>query len=405
MKTAFYLFLLFSMANISHTTLAQNTTEPEGNASSPIDVAAYFWPSLQNEARSRETLWGEGVGEWEVIKQGEPRFEGHYQPRQPLNGYTLDDDPAVMEQQIQEATDHGVNVFIFDWYWYGGEPFLEEALNDGFLQAKNNDDMRFYLMWANHDVPGNMWNPYRYKTDSLLYEGSVTQAEYEALVERIITKYFTEPNYYTIDNKPVMSLYSLEELVQSFNDVAGVKQALDYFQAEAVRAGFEGIHWQLVGKYGPDNVPSLGEEGNYLNVAEVGQQLGAGSVTMYNMAGNEYRTGDYLPYLAKSIEVRERWDSLLAVPFIPCVSVGWDNTPRYLDMGRDEIIYYHNTPQSFGAGLLKAKQYVLDRPEQPQLIVVNAWNEWVEGSYLRPDLLNGYGYLEAVREVMGGRSD
>jgi hypothetical protein len=24
-------------------------------------------------------------------------------------------------------------------------------------------------MWANHDVPGNMWNNFRYKTDSLFY--------------------------------------------------------------------------------------------------------------------------------------------------------------------------------------------------------------------------------------------
>ena len=51
-----------------------------------IDVAAYVWPSCQNEARSREKLWSEGTGEWEVIKKGTPRFEGHYQPRQPLWG-------------------------------------------------------------------------------------------------------------------------------------------------------------------------------------------------------------------------------------------------------------------------------------------------------------------------------
>ncbi|HBK94008.1 MAG TPA: hypothetical protein DDZ69_03210, partial [Porphyromonadaceae bacterium] len=36
------------------------------------------------------------------------------------------------------------------------------------------------------------------------------------------------------------------------------------------------------------------------------------------------------------------------------------------------------------------------------LITINAWNEWVEGSYLLPDMQNGFGYLKAVKEVMSG---
>ena len=33
------------------------------------------------------------------------------------------------------------------------------------------------------------------------------------------------------------------------------------------------------------------------------------------------------------------------------------------------------------------------------LITINSWNEWTETSYLEPDTLNGYGYLEAVKKV------
>ncbi|MBW2252880.1 MAG: glycoside hydrolase family 99-like domain-containing protein [Deltaproteobacteria bacterium] len=38
-------------------------------------------------------------------------------------------------------------------------------------------------------------------------------------------------------------------------------------------------------------------------------------------------------------------------------------------------------------------------PDQPKLITTNAWNEWVEGSYLEPDERFGMQYLEAVRDV------
>ena len=392
-----FLFLFFGFyLGLSQT--AEDIDNPK-----VIDVAAYFWPSLQNEEISKEKLWSEGIGEWEVIKRSNPRFEKHYQPRIPFWGYELDDDPLVMEKQISEATDHGVNVFIFDWYWYDGEPFLEEALNDGFLKAKNKDDMRFYLMWANHDVPGNMWNPYRYESDSLVFNGNVTDKEFKLLVQRVVHTYFKQANYYRLDNKPVFSIYSLEELLQSFNTIQETKKALNYLRSETVKAGFDGLHLQLVGKYGKNNTPSLG--GDLFNVEELSQLLEANSMTMYNMAGNEYRTGDYLPYMEKAEEIRDKWDKSLSIPFIPCISVGWDNTPRYLSMGKAEIIYFHNTPQSFGTGLQKAKMFLLERPQQPQLLIINAWNEWVEGSYLRPDMLNGYEYLEQVKTLVGTEID
>jgi hypothetical protein len=126
------------------------------------DVAAYVWPSCHHDARFGDMLWPDGEGEWEIIRKGNPRFEGHYQPKVPLWGYEPDDDPKVMERWIDAATDHGVNVFIFDWYWFDEGPFLESSLNNGFLKAKNNEKMKFYVMWANHDVSHSYWNVHKY---------------------------------------------------------------------------------------------------------------------------------------------------------------------------------------------------------------------------------------------------
>jgi hypothetical protein len=133
-------------------------------------VAAYIWPSCHNDIpKGQEILWPEGIGEWEIIEKGNPRFEGHYQPKQPLWGQEMYDDQKVMEKWINAATDHGVNVFIFDWYWYDEGPFLESSLNNGFLKAKNNEKMQFYIMWANRDVRRNYWNVHKYKEDDSIF--------------------------------------------------------------------------------------------------------------------------------------------------------------------------------------------------------------------------------------------
>lgn len=403
-KAIFSLLCLISLFFFSgYSSLAQKDNELK--EVKDYSVAAYVWPSCHDEEMSREALWGEGIGEWEIIKRGNPRFDGHYQPRVPLWGYEMDDDPVAWEKKIDAATNHRVNVFIFDWYWYDGKPFLEETVNDGFLKARNSEKMKFYIMWANHDVPGNMWNHYRYKTDSLLWQGEVDWSNFKIVVGRVINHYFKQPNYFKIDNKPVFSIYSLTDLVQSFNGIEGTKKALNYFREEVKKAGFPGLHLQGIGRVSNSN-PILisGKFGEGKGINEIVSDLSLNSITMYNW-NSHADTEDYLKYGEGAIVLRNKWDSTLTIPFFPCISVGWDNTPRYPNFGKESVIHINNTPESFAAYLQKTRDYVNKHPEQAKLIIINAWNEWVEGSYLEPDMRWGYGYLEAVKNIMSGKYD
>ncbi|MBO6248130.1 MAG: glycoside hydrolase family 99-like domain-containing protein, partial [Bacteroidales bacterium] len=73
------------------------------NPGDDIYVCAYVWPSCHDDPLAHKWLWEEGIGEWEVIKKGDKRFPEHYQPRQPLWGYEMDNDPEVVEKWIQTA--------------------------------------------------------------------------------------------------------------------------------------------------------------------------------------------------------------------------------------------------------------------------------------------------------------
>ena len=141
---------------------------------------------------------------------------------------------------------HGVNVFIYDWYWFDGMPFLEGCLDDGFLKAANTRDMKCYLMWANHDV--NMTWDKRLATlsdRSCLWKGGVDRREFEILCRRVIEKYFRLPNYYTVDGKPSFMIYDLPTFIKGMGGLKEAKDALDWFRVEVKKAGFKGLDLQL----------------------------------------------------------------------------------------------------------------------------------------------------------------
>jgi hypothetical protein len=392
--------MLISLLFLSFTSSAQ-PGEKGQSEDQPYYVAAYVWPSCHYEERNAKMLWPEKTGEWEIIRKGTPRFEGHYQPKVPFWGYEMDDDPKVMEKWIDAATDHGVNVFIFDWYWFDGGPFLESTINNGFLQAQNKEKMQFYLMWANHDVKKNYWNHYKYESDSLLWTGSVDQKNFRIIVDRVIRQYFRQSNYFRIDEKPVFSIFNFHKFVEDCGGLSGARASLDYFREKTREAGFSGLHVQVIAFGGNEKHPGLLRpdlsEGK--SNAEIASLLGINSVTKYNW-GQAEGLEDYLVWGEQAMQRRQNWDGALDIPYFPNVSIGWDDTPRFPAKGKSHVIHYHKSPESFAAYLYKARAYADQHPGQPRLITLFSWNEWVEGGYLLPDMRWNFGYLEAVRKVM-----
>ena len=178
------------------------------------DVAAFLYPAYASDDPRLRPFWPMGIGEWETVMTMQKRNPGHYWNRKPLWGYINEADPSVMSMEIEQATKHGVNVFIFDWYWYDGRPFMETTLDNGFLKAENVNKMQFYLMWANHDVL-NLWDTRlaNVKENNVIWTGKVDRQEFEKVCKRNIEKYFKHPQYYKIDGKPVFMIYDIPQLI------------------------------------------------------------------------------------------------------------------------------------------------------------------------------------------------
>lgn len=362
------------------------------------DVAAFLYPAYAADDPRLTPFWPMGIGEWETVMSVQERWPGHYWKREPVWGYINEADPAVMEMEINQAVKHGVNVFIFDWYWYDGRPFMETTLNNGFLQAENRNDMQFYLMWANHDVL-NLWDTRLYdcKEDNVIWRGQVDREEFEKICKRNIEKYFKQPNYYKIDGKPVFMIYDIKVLIDGLGGFEAAADALNWFTEETKKAGFPGLDLQLT-TWAP-NLDYSGLDGN--KTFEPGNdfvnKLGFDSMTHYQFAHFNWMDDEYEKIVKNAIKEWKRLDKEFDVPYYPHVSIGWDNSPRT----RESAVSRNNTPEEFQKALQAAKDFLDARPELHPLITVNSWNEWTETSYLQPDNLYGYGYLEAVRNVFG----
>ena len=366
----------------------------------PYDIAAYVWPSYTGDEPRTRMFWPEGMGEWQSVRNAVKKYPGHTWPRKPLWGTCNEADPRVMEMQIDAAADHGVNVFIYDWYWYDRRPFLEQCLNNGYLKARNNERVKFYLMWANHDVT-HLWDiRISQIDDNVIWRASVDRREFESIARRLIATYFTHPCYYTIDGKPVFMIYDLNNLVSGLGGVEQTVDAFAWFRAEAVRAGLPGLHLQLTSR-GARRLNLSGiDAGALATPGQVVARLGFDSQTHYQMVHFTSVDRDYTEIIP---DMEREWalmGTTYDIPYFPHVSLGWDNNPRYRAFKPGVV--KNNTPENVRFALERAKAYVDRHPQQPPLVTINSWNEWTETSYLQPDDLYGYGYLEAVKQVFAG---
>lgn len=372
-----------------------------------IQTAVYYFPNYHIDPRN-EKIHGSGWTEWELMKQATSRFPGHDQPKIPLWGYEDEADPAVMTKKINAATGNGIDAFIFDWYWYEG-PYLERALNEGFLHAENKAGLKFALMWANHDWknihPGSRNVP-SYPTD---FPWTTTRDTVGFVWDYIIEHYLTHPQYWCVDGLPYFSIYAFNRFIIQMGGVEATTEVIEQLREKARMAGLPGVHVNALWFDILDSHPAS----SACPQAEWATRIKLNSYTSYNnvYVGKEWLAGfpfvDYKKIADEYMEIAERAMATLPAPYYPVVTMGWDSSPRTVQSeiyddkpGYPYLPVMEPTPEKFASVLEKTRDCLLLRPLNERIMFINAWNEWTEGSYLEPDKKYGFGYLEAVKNVL-----
>ena len=325
---------------------------PRPVSTGPYQVGAYYFPGWPTRDK------------WTVLDA--------FPERMPILGYYAEGDPRVMDWQIKWAVEHGISFFAFDWYWDRGQRQLEHALDLGYLRARFRPFLKFCLLWANHNEAG-----------------SSSEADLLAVVDFWIARYFRQPEYLTVDGKPVVIIFTPRQLRADMGSEA-VAAALRRMRARVEAAGFPGLF--VMGSVRPNRDEQA-------RLAAEGYDAGTGyNYPRAGMADQSALRGSY----DDAVEGYERiWTDIAGagiVPYVPVAEPGWDARPWE---GDKALVRTGRTPEKFRDMLTRARVFVDRHPVAggKRIVLIEAWNEYGEGEVVEPHREWGFAHLDAIRAV------
>ena len=352
--------------------------------------------------------WGKGFTEWVNVREAKPLFEGHNQPRVPLNNNYYDlSDIETLKWQCRIAKEYGIYGFCMYHYWFNGHLLLEKPME--MLLAHPEIDIKYCISWANHDWT-DAWKASNRQPKVLIAHNFDDEKDWVDHFNYLLP-FFKDPRYMTENNKPLMVIYIP-------NIIRKLKKMLDVWSQMARDNGFDGltfIYQSAASSFDNSWDHSLFDYGVEMNPGYVG-------------LANRQKNSSFFPKLMKySHEIKRflhirrsllpqkkitevskadydyTWQRILelrtisnAPKMIPCAFTDWDNTPRHKERG---YLFQGVSPDKFKSYF----KQLIDNTKNfydTDMIFVFAWNEWAEGGYLEPDEKNGFAFLEALKECL-----
>lgn len=372
-----------------------------------MKIIAFYLPQF-HDIPENDQWWGKGFTEWVNVKNAKPVYEGHEQPRVPLNKnyYNLLDD-EVKVWQANLAKSYGIYGFCYYHYWFNGKLLLEKPMEQMLKNPKV--DIPFCICWANEP-----W------TRAWVGEKKVLIAqEYGEKREWIehfnyLLPFFKDNRYIKNDNKPFVVIYR-PEIIECLNEM------LECWTRLARENGFQGIDFAYqniafdLEKNKDDHMFNYNIEFQphyaFYDLNENKHKVVRG---LKRKLSNflEKKFGFNLKFVGDGKLVENRVDYDLAwravldrkpdsEKNIPGAFVGWDNTPRHGKKGR---VYVGDTPEKFQKYLtvqIKRTREIYHK----DMMFMYAWNEWAEGGYLEPDERYGYRNLEAIKNALEANNE
>lgn len=349
--------------------------------------------------------WGKGFTEWTNLKGAKPLFEGHYQPRVPLNNNYYDlSEVETLKWQCKIAREYGIYGFSMYHYWFNGHLLLEKPME--MLLAHPEIDINYCICWANHDWTDG-WKAQNGQPKTLIAHDFDDEQDWVKHFNYMLN-FFKDKRYISENNKPYIVIY-IPHIIRKLNKM------LDLWERMAKENGFDGLTfvYQSAGSavdtswdrsrfaYGVEFNPGYA---NYMSNYTLRTRLMTYLMRYSRRIKKTLGIKHALRSANKSVKLmnyESLWKNINSLNpkypnMLPSAVTDWDNTPRHHNNG---TVYVGACPEIFRREfktLVKRTRSIYNQ----DTIFLFAWNEWTEGGYLEPDEKWGFGYLNAIKDVL-----
>jgi len=369
-------------------------------------VVALYFTQLHAIPENNE-WWGEGFTDWENVKKAKSLFEGHNQPRIPLNSNYYDQSRVdVIRSQIELAKAYGIYGFCHYHYWFDGKQLLETPTN---LFLQNTDiDFPFCLSWAN-ETWSKRWDGRDH--DILIKQTHPPLKQRWKLHFDYLIRAWRDERAICVDSKPIFIIYRPHNIPE-------IENMLEYWRELAVEHGLKGLYFIFQKQYELpkrdclksfdatfqfqpfEAIHSPDLDSNSIRQSKWFKMVRALPVGIEDILKSIYclfvkglTFYDYDSVWKEIVKVRQDTELIT----FPGAFVDWDNSARYNNRA---TIFRGVSPEKFEYWLGKLVQSMPEREIPEPFIFLNAWNEWAECTYLEPDERYAFDYLEAVKRVL-----
>jgi len=346
-------------------------------------VIAFYLPQF-HPIPENDRWWGKGFTEWTNVARAQPLFPGHHQPHIPadLGFYDLRVFEA-REEQADLARKYGVDGFCYWHYWFGGKRLLRRPFNE--VLKFGEPDFPFCLAWANEP-----WSRTWLGREQDVLMPQTYSAEDDREHAIWLAGAFADRRYIRVKGRPVFLVYAPLHHPDIGRFVAVLREVA---HEDPYLIGINSHSTEDFRPHGFDENLKFEPQLGALQLAlddDISPDVRRKANLKLGVNDSRLRLFDY----AESR--RQMLQHPAPKPSIPCVMVGFDNSPR---RGADGIIIINNTPEAFEAAMAQTLADNQRNMPSNNLIFVNAWNEWAEGNHLEPDMTNGVRYLEALQKA------